>query len=36
MEWGYGLIVMGVLLTQYFRYENHKEDKKEQKCNTTN
>ena len=31
IEWGYALIIMGILLTQYFRYENYKEDKKEVK-----
>lgn len=31
MNWAIGITVMGVILTQYFRYENYKEDKKERK-----
>jgi len=29
MGWAIGISVMGIILTQYFRYENYKENKKE-------
>jgi hypothetical protein len=31
MEWGIAISIMGVILTQYFRYENYKENQKENK-----